>query len=44
MIELFDKEINSNEELPFELFVFGTGSREAKIKELAGKYKNIHFF
>jgi len=31
-------------ELPFELFIFGSGSRETKIQELASKNANIHFF
>jgi len=31
-------------ELPFSLFVFGAGSYEEELKELAGKSKNIHFF
>lgn len=30
--------------LPFELFIFGAGSGEAKIQELASKHKQIHFF
>lgn len=41
MIELFKK---NKQELPFELFVFGSGSREVKIQELASKDTNIHFF
>lgn len=38
MIEIF------GEKLPFEIFIFGAGSREKKIQELASKYPNIHFF
>ncbi len=41
MIEIFEKK---NQELPFELFVFGSGSREQKIQELSQTHKNIHFF
>jgi len=41
MIEIFEK---NEQKLPFELFVFGAGSREKKIQELAEKYTNIHFF
>ncbi len=41
MIEMFGK---NAQELPFELFVFGSGSRERKIEELAYTHKNIHFF
>lgn len=39
MIEMYKEK-----ELPFQLFIFGSGSREAKIQELTEKYKNIHFF
>jgi hypothetical protein len=39
MIEMFEKK-----ELPFNLFIFGSGSREQKIEELAEKHTNIHFF
>ncbi|MDD3262300.1 MAG: glycosyltransferase [Candidatus Absconditabacteria bacterium] len=31
-------------DLPFSLFVFGAGSYEEELKELAEKSKNIHFF
>lgn len=31
-------------ELPFELYVFGKGSRETNLLELQKKYKQIHFF
>ena len=31
-------------ELPFELYVFGKGSRETSLLELQKKYKQIHFF
>lgn len=31
-------------EVPFSLFVFGAGTYEEELKELAGKSKNIHFF
>lgn len=41
MIEIFEKKW---EELPFDFFVFGAGSKELKIQELASKYPNIHFF
>ena len=41
MIEIFRK---NWQELPFNLFVFGSGSGEKKIQELANKDKNIHFF
>jgi len=41
MIEIFEK---NEQKLPFELFVFGAGSREKKIQELAEKHTNIHFF
>ncbi len=41
MIEMFEKK---NQEIPFELFIFGIGSREKKIEELTSKHKNIHFF
>lgn len=41
MIEMFEKK---NQEIPFELFVFWSGSREKKIEELASKHTNIHFF
>jgi len=41
MIEMFEKKW---EKLPFELFVFGSGSGEKRIQELADKYKTIHFF
>jgi len=41
MIEMFEK---NKQELPFELFIFGSGSRESKIQELASKNANIHFF
>ena len=38
MVEKYEKE------LPFELYVFGKGSRETKLLELQKKYKQIHFF
>ena len=41
MIEMFGK---NWKKLPFELFVFGSGSRQNKIQELADIHKNIHFF
>lgn len=41
MILKFWKESN---ELPFQLFVFGSGSYEKTIQQLAHKYKTIHFF
>ncbi len=41
MIELFEKK---NQKIPFELFIFGSGSRESKIQELTNRHKNIHFF
>jgi len=30
--------------LPFELFVFGSGSLEKEILELANSYPEVHFF
>lgn len=41
MIDLFTKNWT---ELPVELFIFGSGSYENKIEELASVHKNIHFF
>jgi hypothetical protein len=41
MIELFTK---NGKDLPVELFIFGSGSREKKIEELASNHPNIHFF
>ncbi len=41
MILKFWKESN---ELPFELFVFGSWSYENEIMQLAHRYKNIHYF
>lgn len=41
MIELFEK---NKQELPCEIFVFGSWSGEVKIQELANKNKKIHFF
>jgi Glycosyl transferases group 1. len=38
MVEKYEKE------LPFELYVFGKGSRETSLLELQKKYKQIHFF
>lgn len=38
MVEKYEKE------LPFELYVFGRGSRETSLLELQKKYKQIHFF
>jgi hypothetical protein len=32
------------EELPFQLFVFGSGSYEREIMQLAHRYKTIHYF
>ncbi len=39
MIEMYKEK-----ELPFQLFIFGSGSREKQIIELGSKHKNIHFF
>lgn len=33
-----------NKELPFELYVFGTGSYEKGLMQLAQRFKEIHFF
>lgn len=44
IIELIELYEETGEELPFELFVFGSGSREKKIQELASIHTNIHFF
>jgi hypothetical protein len=41
MIEMFEKK---EEKLPCELFIFGSGSGERRIQELASKNTNIHFF
>lgn len=41
MIEMLEE---NKQELPFELFIFGSGSREKKIQELASRYLQIHFF
>ena len=41
MIKIFAKKWK---ELPFELFIFGSGSRENQIQQLTSKHKNIHFF
>jgi hypothetical protein len=41
MILKFGRE---NNELPFQLFVFGAGTYEAQIQQLAHRYKTIHFF
>ncbi len=41
MIELFQE---TGEKMPFNLFVFGSGSREKKIQKLAENNTNIHFF
>ena len=38
MVKKYEKE------LPFELYVFGKGSRETSLLELQKKYKQIHFF
>ena len=38
MVEKYEKE------LPFELYVFGKGSRETSLLELQKKYKQIYFF
>lgn len=38
MVEKYEKE------LPFELYVFGKGSRETSLLELQKKNKQIHFF
>lgn len=38
MVEKYEKE------LPFELYVFGKGSRETNLLELQKKNKQIHFF
>jgi hypothetical protein len=32
------------EELPFQLFIFGEGTYEKQIMELAHRYKTIHYF
>jgi hypothetical protein len=39
MIEMYKEK-----KLPFNIFIFGSGSRETQIKELASKHENIHFF
>ena len=39
MIEMYKEK-----KLPFNLFIFGSGSREQKIEDLAQKHTNIHFF
>lgn len=44
IIELIELYEETEEDVPFELFVFGSGSREKKIQELATKHPNIHFF
>lgn len=41
MILRFEKEAD---ELPFELFVFGEGSYEKEIMQLAHRHKTIHYF
>ena len=41
IIELFEK---NKQELPCELFIFGSGSGEKRIQELASENSNIHFF
>lgn len=42
MIEIFEKK---NQKIPFTLFIFGSGSREKKIQQLASQHpNNIHFF
>ncbi|HCB51668.1 TPA: hypothetical protein DEP21_03790 [Patescibacteria group bacterium] len=40
MVRLFAKE----GKIPFELFIFGSGSLESEILELTATYKEIHFF
>lgn len=44
IIELIEQYEEIWEEVPFSLFVFGSGSREKKIQELSAKHPNIHFF
>lgn len=44
IIEMIEMFIENNITLPFEIFVFGSGSGEKKIVKLAGMVKNIHFF
>jgi len=41
MIEMFEK---NKQELPCALFIFGSGSGEKRIQELASKNSNIHYF
>jgi glycosyltransferase involved in cell wall biosynthesis len=41
MILKFGKE---SDELPFQMFIFGSGHYEKEIQQLAHKYKAIHFF
>jgi glycogen synthase len=41
MILKFEKDY---EDIPFQLFIFGEGSYEKQIIELAHKYKTIHYF
>ncbi len=41
MIELFKKD---KKKPAFEVFIFGSGSREKKIQELAAENENIHYF
>jgi len=41
MIEIFEEK---NQKIPFQLFIFWSGSREKKIEKLANKQANIHYF
>lgn len=41
MILLYEK---NKQELPFELFVFGSGTYEAHIQQLAHRHRTIHYF
>lgn len=44
LIEMIEINTKNNNELPFEIFIFGTGSWAKKIQQLASKDANIHFF
>lgn len=41
MVNLFGKD---KEELPFDLFVFGSWAYESHLRNLSQKYKQVHFF
>jgi len=41
MIDLFSKK---SDQLPFELFIFGSWTYQSQIQDLAAKYKSIHYF